>query len=192
MPPQSKFVVTIPVKPYVKRFVELNYGLPADFTKHPEIHKEVCRSLKKPCTHRDNQFENKLCTYTETLEIVISQRDFYRYGWEFSRTDIVSFGKSFETTIKCNMHNTVNIYRGVGLSIKESIIKFQDHYSMEEEYWSYESIKKEYYRRRPENEIDFFIEIIGKIDELFMRTLSRKRDNVPPQKIAYETVEQAL
>jgi len=178
----DKFVVSIPVKPYVKRFIELNYGLPADFTNHPEIHKVVCRSLKKPRTQYDKQFENKLCTYTETIEIVISQRDFYRYGWEFSRTDVVEFGKSFESIIKCNMHNVVNIYRGVGLSIKDSIQKYQVHYKMEEEYWPYESIKKEYYRRRPVNQIDFFVEIIGKIDELFMLTLSRKKDNVTPKK----------
>ena len=184
----AKFVVTIPVKPYVKRFIELNYGLPADFSKHPEIQKEVRRCLRKPNTRFDKQFENKLCTYTDQLEILISQDDFYRYGWEFSRTDVVAFGKLFETVIKCRMHNIVSIYRGVGLSIKDSIQKFQVHYSMEEEYWSYESIKKEYYRRRPDQEINFFTEIIDKIDELFMVTLSRKKDNVTTQKTVYETV----
>lgn len=86
------------------------------------------------------------------------------------------------------MHNMVSIYRGVGLSIKDSIQKFQVNNSMEEEYWSYESIKKEYYRRRPENEINFFTEIIEKIDELFMVTLSRKKDNVTNKKTNYETV----
>lgn len=184
----EKFVVTIPVKPYVKRFVELNYGLPADFTKHPDIQKEVIRCLKKPRTRKDMQYESQqLCTYTETLEIAISQDYFYRYGWEFSKTDTVTFGKIFESTIKCKMHNVVSIYRGIGLSIKESIQKFQEHYSMEEEYWSYESIKKEYYRRRPKNEIDFFIDIIDKIDNLFMELLSRKKDNSTSKKIHHET-----
>ena len=183
----EKFVVTIPVKPYVKRFVELNYGLPADFTKHPDIQKEFRRCLRKPVTRREIQFDNRLCCYTENLEIVISQDDFYRYGWELSKTDTVAFGKIFESSIKSRMHTVVSIYRGVGLSIKESILKFQSHYLMEEEYWSYESIKKEYYRRRPENGIDFYTEIIGKIDELFMGTLSRKKDNVPPQKQHHET-----
>jgi len=189
----EKFVVTIPVKPYVKRFVELNYGLPADFSRYPDIQKEVLRCLKKPRTRFDLQFDRQqLCTYTETMEIVISQDYFYRYGWEFSKTDTVTFGKMFESTVKCKMHNVVSIYRGVGLSIKESIQKFQEHYKMEEEYWSYESIKKEYYRRRPENEIDFFVEIIGKVDSLFMEILSRKKDNITPKKAQHETAEQTL
>lgn len=185
----DKFYVSIPIKPYVKRYIELHYGLPADFSKHPEIQKHVRRCLRKPQTRYDNKFDSKLCTYTESLEIVISQDDFYRYGWEFSKTDIVEFGKLFETEIKCRMHNVVSIYRGVGLSIKDSIQKFQISYSMEEEYWSYESIKKEYYRRRPQNDLNFFTEIIDKIDELFMVTLSRKKDNITTKKQQYETVE---
>ena len=63
---------------------------------------------------------------------------------------------------------------------------------MEEEYWSYESIKKEYYRRRPDNEINFFVEIIGKIDTLFMVILSRKKYNITPTKKHHETAEQTL
>jgi len=189
----DKFVVTIPVKPYVKRFIELNYGLPADFSKHPDIQKEVLRCLKKPRTRFDVQFDRQqLCTYTQTMEIVISQDYFYRYGWEFSKTDTVTFGKIFESMVKCKMHNVVSIYRGVGLTIKESIQKFQEHTKMEEEYWPYESIKKEYYRRRPENEIDFFVEIIGKIDTIFMEILSRKKDNITRQKTQHETAEQTI
>ena len=183
----EKFVVTIPVKPYVKRFIEMNYGLPADFSKYPELQKEVQRCLRKPVTEYDRQFENKLCTYTKTLEIVISQDNFYRYGWEFSKTDIVSFGKIFEYTIKSQMHNTVTIYRGIGLTTKDSIQKFQKHFSMEEEYWPFDSIKKEYYRKRPDVEVNFFPEIIEKINHLFMSTLSPKRDNVGAKKQHYET-----
>lgn len=178
----EKFSVTIPVKSYVKRFIELNYGLPADFTKHPDIQKELRRCLRKPNTRYNRKFENKLSTYTQELELQISQDDFYRYGWEFSKTDVVMFGKLFESSIKSRMHNVVSIYRGIGLSIKDSILKFQDHYSMEEEYWPYESIKKEYYRRRPETGIDFFPEIINKIDTLFKVTLSSKKDNITSTK----------
>ena len=180
----EKFFVTIPVKSYVKRHIELHYGLPADFARFPELQREVRRCLRKPQTRYDNKFDNKLCTYTESLEIVISQDDFYRYGWEFSRTDIVEFGKRFETSIKCQMHNTVSIYRGVGLSIKDAILKYQEKYKMYEEYWAFESIKKEYYRRRPDEDPDFLTEIIAKIDELFMVKLSHKKDNVTLQKTA--------
>ena len=61
----NKFFITIPVKPYVKRHIELHFGLPADFSKHQEIQREVRRCLRKPQTRRNNQFDEKLCTYTE-------------------------------------------------------------------------------------------------------------------------------
>lgn len=184
----DKFVVTIPVKPYVKRFVELNYGLPADFTNFPDLYKEVQIRLRKPETQYDRKLETKLCTYSETLEIVISQDLFYRHGWEFSRTDIVSFGKIFENTLKSKMHTAVTVYRGIGVSTKDSILRFQDNYRMEEEYWPFDSIKKEYSRKRPDIELDFFTEIISQIDHLLMLALSPKRDNARTKKIQNETV----
>ena len=35
----SRFAVSIPVKPYVKRFLEINFGLPVDFTRNPQLNK---------------------------------------------------------------------------------------------------------------------------------------------------------
>jgi hypothetical protein len=185
----EKFVVTIPVKPYVKRFVELNYGLPADFTAHPAIHKELRRCLRKPDTQYDRKLENRMSTYSATIDLLISQDDFYRYGWEFSRTDVVMFGKNFECLIKSQMHATVTIYRGIGLTTKDSILNFQKHFSMEEEYWPFDSIKKEYYRKKAVAEIDFFPEIINKINHLFLMALSPKKDNARNKKAKHEAAE---
>jgi hypothetical protein len=183
----AKFVVTIPVKPYVKRFVELNYGLPADFTQDDEIIKLVRRCLKNPNTRFDNMYDYLLRTHTDTLEIVISQDEFYRHGWEFSKTDIVMFGKRFETPIKKKMRGIVSFYVGLGYSKKDAIIKYQEKNLMEEYFWPYESIKKDYYRKRPTEKIDFFDDIIDKIEELFMVKVSRKKDTFTLQNYTRET-----
>lgn len=183
----EKFVVTIPVKPYVKRFIELKYGFPADFSRDEEVKLLIRRCLKKPDTRYDRKYEYELCTHTESLDILISQDEFYKHGWEFSKTDIVMFGKRFEVPIKKKMRGIVCFYVGMGLNIKDSILKYQKKYQMEEEFWPYESIRKEYFRKRPTERIDFFDEIIDKIDELFTVNPSHKRDTFTLKNYTHET-----
>jgi len=43
----SRFTVSIPVKPYVKRFLDINFGLPIDFTKNAHS-----------CKHFQSLFKN--------------------------------------------------------------------------------------------------------------------------------------
>jgi plasmid replication initiation protein len=80
------------------------------------------------------------------------------------------------------MYARINLYRNCGLNIKESIIHYQEKTGMSEEYWPMESIKKDYYRKAPKESFDFMEELIVKIDQLFVGTLSRKKDNMPFQK----------
>ena len=185
----EKFVVTIPIKYYVKRFIELNYGLPADFSNNPDIQKELRRCLRKPDVRWDYKFNDTMCGYTEKLEILISQDDFYRYGWEFSKTDVINFGKMFEMIIKRRMREIVKIYCEVGGSIRDSIRKFQTEFSMEEEYWPYESIKKEYFRHRPDYSLSIMDELSKKINTLFLENVSPKKDRISKAKQNYETAE---
>lgn len=184
----EKFCVTIPVKPYVKRFIELNYGLPADFSKDPEMHKFFMNLLRKPDTSRDKKYPERLCTYTQTVEVLISQHDFYRYGWELTRTDIVSFGKHFEMRSKSMMRSFVGVYVAIGLPAYISISKFQERFNFDENYWPYESIKKDFYRNGSDEKIDFDSEIFNKIDKIILRTLYDSGTISTQVKKQYETV----
>jgi len=174
----NKFLINVKTKPYIKRYVQLTYGLPADFTNHPKINKDIKRCLRKPDSRYEKTYENRLCSYTESLPIFISQDDFYRYGWELTRTDTVYFGKIFEHDIKFNMHIMVTTFIGVGMTTKKAISEYQRISGLEEEYWSYESIKKEYYRKNPNPKISYFTPIVNRLQEIFMGALSLKRDNV--------------
>lgn len=193
----DKFYVTIPVKPYVKRFIELNYGLPADFSKHSEEMELVCRCLKKPRTRHDKYYENlTLETYSEKLEIVISQHLFYHYGWEFSLTDIVSFGRHFEKKAKNLLKWEISAAFTVNEPIKNAITEFKERTGFDEDHWQYESIVKEFQRNGKKNQINFkkqiknqmlingyeFMLENGVITEVFfkkvLRTLSFKKDNI--------------
>lgn len=167
----DKFFVTIPVKPYVKRFIEVNYGFPADFSGNPDISKLINRCLKKPDTRYDKKYEKGICTYTETLEIVISQDQFYRYGWEFSKTDIVAFGQEFEAAAKALMRTMVGVYHAIGLPINISIDKFQHRFGYDEDVWNYQTIKKDFYRNGTKYPVDFDEEIFKKIEHICLVNL---------------------
>ena len=148
-----KFNVTVPVKPYVKRFLENNDGDPVDFKNHPRENEMFKRMLKKSCVDNDHKYVNELIKQTHSVEILISDRDFYRHGWELSKTDIVSFGKHFERQAKWLMRTVVSTYVQYGNPVDTSIMKFQTKFLMEEEYWSFDSIKKDYYRLREKEQI---------------------------------------
>ena len=105
-----KFNITVPEKPYVKRFLENNYGNPVDFRNHPSENEMFKRMLKKPNYDNDHKYKNELCKRSHAVEIAISDRDFYRHGWELTKTDIVSF-------VKWLMRSFVSTYISFGIPI---------------------------------------------------------------------------
>ncbi len=167
----EKFIVNIPVKPYVKRFIEINYGLPADFSKHPRVNEFFLDKLKHPDTSRDRQYPDQLCTYTETLEVVISQHDFYKHGWELSKTDIVAFGKYFEDRAKLLMRLHVGSNHALGRPINVCIEEFQDDFCFDENVWKYEAIKKDFFRNGHKVPINFKEDIFDKIKQIVLHNL---------------------
>ena len=166
-----KFIIEIPVKPYVKRFIELNYGYPVDFSSDYEAHKYLQQLFRKPSKNRDCQIPDTFCTYTEVLEVLISEHDFYRYGWELTKTDIVAFGKRYEYRAKVMMRSMVAIYHGLGLPIFKSIKKFQELFKFEEDDWKYEAIKKDFYRNGFNQKVDFDNEIFQKVEKILLRNM---------------------
>jgi hypothetical protein len=167
-----KFNVQVPVKPYVKRFLENNYGHPVDFRNYPRENDLFKRMLKKPVFEKDSMYENELLRHSHVVDVLISEREFYRHGWELSKTDIISFGKYFEHKAKCVMRTVVGMYVSFGKPLNESILMFQDIYHMEEEYWPYDSIKKDFDRYKKVHEINFSKYAFDHIDRMIMLNMS--------------------
>lgn len=166
-----KFFVHVQVKPYVRRFLELNYGSPVLLSKDPAAHRFLQQLLRKPDTTRDKQYPEQICTYTDLAEIVISEHDFYRYGWELTKTDTVAFGRYFEDRAKTLMRNIVGVKVSAGLQLKSAIVNFQERYGFDEDTWSYETIKKDFNRNGFLERIDFETEIFQKIERIVLRNL---------------------
>jgi len=166
--PPQKFTVSIPVKPYVKRFIEINYGMPADFTEYPQINKFFIDLLRKPNSQYDSKYPDEICTYSTEAEVLISEDYFYRYGWELTKTNIVAFGRKFEDRAKAMMRSIVGINIGLGLPINKSIERFQNRFHFYEDIWRYEAIKKDFYRNGQVDLIDFENEIFKKIEKIIL------------------------
>jgi len=174
MPKHQKFTVSVPVKPYVKRFLEINYGSPVDLTKDQKALKSFRALLRKPSVRFDYKYSDSIFYNKPEVEVYISEDDFYRYGWELTKTNIVAFNKYFEENAKFFMRTVIGIYTGIGLPLKNSIIKFQEKFGFDEDTWNYDSIKKDFYRKGYKFKIDYSDIIIQKIDKLFLENLSLK------------------
>lgn len=178
------FIITIPIKPYVKHYLVTNFSEPADLSTDKRLNKMFRDLLKRPVFRHDKRynetFSKEKSIYSQSIEILISESDFYRYGWELTKTNTIQFNSEIESRTKEFMRRTVEIYENL-MSQKEAILKFQEEFGFSEDIWPYESIKKDYYRNTP-NKINIKKEIenniIQKISEKFMANVSPKKDNV--------------
>lgn len=182
----SEFTVTIPVKPYVKQYLINNCGDPVDLSNLPDLKLYLRRLLKKPSDRWNSRYTNELKTYNENINIIISEDDFYRYGYELTKTDIIAFSREVELKAKCVMRTMVGILVGLGLPVNKSISRFQERYNFNEDNWSYQTIKKDFYRNGEKEIIDFDYEIFNKIEKLILVNLYNKGTISHKQLLEYD------
>jgi hypothetical protein len=171
--PVQRFNITIPVKPYVKRFLDLNYGDPVYFHQDRDEYR-VLRECLKNSRRYDSRYQEELKSYSLEAVLVISERDFYHFGWEMTKTNIVYLGTYIEMKAKTLMRSMIGIYHGLGLPISSSIHKFQDRFFYDDDVWPYQSIKKDYYRHGVNELINFDNEIFLKVEKIVLTNLYKK------------------
>lgn len=141
--------------------------------------------LKKPCARHDKYYNDLLkhpgTYYSCKVEVIVSESDFYRYGWELTKTDVVAFNSEIEGKVKSLMRSSVELFENM-MSQKEAIIRFQETFGFTEDVWAYESIKKDYYRSVVPNRVSIKNEMMDhiakKISHKYMEILSFKKDNI--------------
>lgn len=152
MAKKDRFACFIPVKPYVKRFLLVNFNAP-DYKWSELVNLSVDRELQeafksrlvKDCNQWDKRY-SELKRYAEQIAVEISKDDFYRYGWSLTPTDCVSFGQIVERRIKSIMYVFVDIRVAMGADISTAIREFMQEFGFSEYDWKYDSIRKTYYR----------------------------------------------
>ena len=166
------FNIDFPTKPYVRQFIIHNFGDPADFSCNKGVNDSFRNCLSRPSTRYDARYnELSLCRYSTITKVVISDDDFYRYGWEISKTNIVSFGKQMERQAKFLMRNMVSYYSSFMME-RDAILMFQNRLGFNEDTWSFDSIKKDYQRFGPVDRPDFLSDLNSKIEKILLVNLS--------------------
>lgn len=88
-----------------------------------------------------------------------------------TKTDTVYFGRELENRVKFLMRNIVSMYMAF-MPQKNAIMLFQENFGYTEEIWSYDSIKKDYFRNGPHQRVDFLKEITIKTEHIILGNLS--------------------
>jgi hypothetical protein len=139
----KKFRVKFPCKPYVRRYIEITFGNPAEFSRDRTLYEIFRSKLCKKTRRYDRNRYPTLGKYTDEIDIRISGDDFYRYGWELSRTDTVAINAIMEGQAKLLLYKTVSLYLSFNYKLTESVALFQTRYGFTEDIWPQESIRKE-------------------------------------------------
>ena len=141
------FNVTIPVKPYVKKYLENRFGSPVDFSGDKHINKYFLNLLEKN-NHRNDRriFIYGRVAYREEVTILISNDKFERYGFDISKNSNVDFNNFMEEHIKSQSRLFVGVCSAVGMKAAVAIRNFQNTFQFEEDDFAFETIKKDIQR----------------------------------------------
>lgn len=174
--PVKQFYLTIPVKPYVKRFLELNYGNPVYFHPDRAEYDRLRTALQKSSRSINRNrityiIDDLACIYKTNVTVLLSERDFYRDGWELTKQEIIRLNGDWEKRTKVLMRSVVGIYHAMGLPLYVSIQKFQDKFYFDEDVWPYQSIKKDFFRNGTIAKIEFDSDIFTKIEKIVVTNL---------------------
>lgn len=165
------FTIQIPVKPYVRKFLETNFGNPVNFNGHPEDIEFFNRMVSKKCQRWDSKIPDALFVNLDLVDILISEDFLYRYGWEMTKTNTIRFGKHYEIRVKVFMRMFIGTATACGMQLRQSIRKFQSLYEFSEDDWNYEAIKKDFYRHAPKTVIEFDTQISQRIEKILLENL---------------------
>lgn len=132
--------IKLPTKTYIGHYLITNFGNPVDLKNDRELYS----NLRKRLCKKSMRFEKRGLSpvmYCKTVDILISEDDFYRYGWELSITDIIALNREIEAKVKFFMRSMVSTYETI-MHQKDAIQLFQERFGYSEDIWSYEAIKK--------------------------------------------------
>jgi hypothetical protein len=165
----NHFTVKIQCKKYVKTYLEINCGTPAHLKHLPDLFEMFRVGLNKTTSLTDSLNER---AYSDEVTIIIPPDWFYRYGFELSKKTVIEINKEVEFKVKYLMRQYVGLNSSLGISVAACIREFQDKFGFYESIWSFESIKKEFYRHGKKMEIKTLQKLKLEINNILLTNLS--------------------
>lgn len=137
--------IEVPVKPYIKEYLEQNFGNPVNFSGVRGVKDFFSLLLEKQTYRFDKRIT--LTQYKSSVQVVITRDDFYRHGWGMSATAIVSFNSMFEYIVKTRARDVITIKcRDAKIKVAPAIRQMQIEFEFTEENFSFDAIKKDLQR----------------------------------------------
>lgn len=139
----------IPVKSYVKRHLEKSFGTPTYMRKDSAIGKYFYRLLEDASDDGSDEYRG----YPDSVTIHIPYHVFLKKGCVLTKASIIEFNNFVEDMIKGHMHSILDTLIEVqGIEIKQAIDYYYETFGFDETVFTYEAIKKSYYRYRKASE----------------------------------------
>ena len=159
------FTIQVPCKSYAKHFLELKYGNPVILMRDKLLYKQLVLSLEKNSNRYKKRYEAlAFSNYIDVVDITIKRNDFYRLGWDLTRTEIVEFNQAVEMKAKSFMHRFIAPRIALGFNWTEAISQFQEEFGFTEDIWSFEAIRKECQRNLNIDKGELFKDILTNIN----------------------------
>ncbi|WP_099463377.1 hypothetical protein [Parabacteroides provencensis] len=178
------FTVTLPCKPYVKCFIEQNYGKPVRFYRDKGVMVIVRLLLMRNSKNLEYRPINKE-VYPEVLTFQINEKDYEHYGCYLSNQAIMDLNKYFESKVKTLMRSWCASQHSFGMPAVECVNAFQSKFGFPEHIWKFESIYKDCQRNNVfEKETDRLLS--EKIHKIILSQMSKNRTITPQAKLLYE------
>lgn len=139
--------ISIPVKPYVKKYLVKRYGLAHQITKRSFIGLLIIQFLDKDTSVPDDSFELK-----EKYDVVISERYFNINGFSLSPSRLRFLGKCLEQLFFEDFYDDIDKDLAKNqFNAYQSVKFFLDYYNINESEIKLESMYRNYQRYSKEN-----------------------------------------
>lgn len=144
-------ILTLPCKPYVKRFLINQFGNPADLRKNRYFFNYLKMILERKICRYNKRIHFKKygkIVYSEEVKILIDNDTFNRFGFDVSATSISAFNGFLEDYIKQQARVFIFASVSFGQTWVNAIKDFQDTFGFSEDDFSTDSIKKDLQRHK--------------------------------------------
>lgn len=147
--------ITIPTKSYIKAYLISRFGENITLQKGEDnISNKLYDLLQHSTNERKEQFS--LNTFPTTVKVYINAYTFRTRGHCLNETNIIQFNKFIELEIKDKFYFMMDFFTDILPSFEANIDIVRSKLKIDEQYWSTDSLKKDYYRYRKKKGLKLF------------------------------------
>ena len=135
--------IDVYVKKYVKTYLEAKYG--KTIFLESKIKEKFLDNLKDKNKTRDSVYGDRY-PYEYKITIAVTEYEFYHYGMQMTKTNMVRFSKFVEYEIKEQSRLFSALFKSFGMTYTKGFRIFQKTYRLSEEDFNLETAMKDNYR----------------------------------------------